>query len=171
MKHKDLMAAAELISSGNRDDLVKGLGTAESIEQESIAFYTTWAQKAKNMEMKKFFEFMAGQEKGHLEAIGKLKASIGEKGEWDIPELQKADFKVFTEKDWDKGEQDAVTAVLFALWKEREAREFYLSAAANVKDESARKFFEALAEFEQGHADMLGEYIEESFYSHELIMG
>jgi len=165
------MAAAELVSSGNKDDIARGLGTAESIEQESIAFYTTWAQKAKNLEMKKFFEFMVDQEKGHLEAIGKLKASIAEKGEWQVPELQKTDFKVFTEKDWDKGEQGAVTAVLFALWKEREAREFYYSISANVTDANAKKFFEALAEFEQDHADMLGEYVEESFYSHELIMG
>ncbi|MCX6801932.1 MAG: hypothetical protein NT067_02350 [Candidatus Diapherotrites archaeon] len=61
--------------------------------------------------------------------------------------------------------------MLFALWKEKEAMEFYSGAAEKIADKNGKKFFLALAEFEKGHADMLSEFVEDSFYSHELIMG
>ncbi len=171
MEYEELMKAASLVSSENKDDIVRGLGTAEKIEKESIDFYSHWTEKAQNSELKDFFRFMVNQEKGHLAAINKLKESIQDNGEWLKAELPKEDFKVFAKKDWDKDEEGAVTAILFALWKEKEAEEFYRKAAEKIRDEQGRAFFNELAEFEKGHAEMLGEFVEDSFYSHELIMG
>ncbi len=171
MKHKELMDAANLVSSENKKDIARGLATAVSIEQESIDFYSRWAKKVSNPNAKNFFNFLVIQEQGHLEAINELKASIESDGSWVLPKMPKEDFSPFAPADWDKGEENAVTAVLFALWKEREAREFYFKVAAGVIAPNGKKFFELLAAFEQEHADFLGEYVEESFYSNELIMG
>jgi len=171
MKHKELMEAVDLVSSDNKEDIARGLATAATIEQESIDFYSRWAEKVSNSDAKNFFNFLVKQEQEHLTAINELKLSIESDGSWVLPKMPKEDFSVFAPSEWDKGEEDAVTAVLFALWKEREAREFYLKAASLVRDVNGKKFFELLAAFEQDHADMLGEYVEESFYSNELIMG
>jgi len=171
MKHDELMKAASLVSSGSKGEIARGLSTAVSIEQESIDFYSNWAGKAQNSELKEFFKFMVKQEEGHLAAINKLKESIQEKGEWLKANIPMEDFKVFAPENWDKGQEIAVTAILFALWKEKEAEEFYRKTAEKISDEKGKAFFNELAEFEKGHAEMLGEFVEDSFYSHELIMG
>lgn len=171
MKDEELLKAAGLISSNNMEEIAKGLGTAEGIERESIEFYSNQAKKASDSHLQGFFEFLVEQEKEHLNAINKLRKAVEEKGEWTIPELPKAEFKVFSERNWDKGKESEVTPVLFAFWKEKEAQEFYSKTAKQIKNEKGREFFEKLAEFEKGHADMLSEYIEDSFYSHELVMG
>jgi len=171
MKHGALMDAADLVSSGNKEDIQRGLSIAASVEKESIEFYSKQAEKSKNAELKKFWEWLVKEEKGHLKAIENVKKSVQESNDWMLMAMPNEEFKAFAEKDWDREEQDSFTAVLFALWKEEEAKKFYLKAAAQTKDENAKKFFEKLADFEHSHARLLGEFVEESYYSHELIMG
>ena len=79
--------------------------------------------------------------------------------------------EIFSKKDWDRGVEDGLKAVLFALWKEKQAQEFYEGIALRLKDKAAVSFFQELAKFEKRHADLLAEYVDESYYVHELIMG
>lgn len=171
MEYEELMNAAELVSSDNKEDIQRGLSIAASIERESSDFYSKQAEKAENEELKRFFNFLAKQEKEHLDAIGKLRAAVEEKGEWIVFNLPNEEFHPFTEKDWDRGNETAFTAILFALWKEEQARQFYEKAAEKIKDKKGKQFFKTLAEFEHRHAKMLGKYVEESYYSHKLVMG
>ncbi len=169
---EQLEKALGQISSGNALESAKGIGIALGIEEESISFYTTQAEKAKGTEMEQFFRFLAEQEKGHLEAINSLKESLEKKSKWIKPELPENERpEIFVKKDWDKEDLEGLTAILFALWKEKQAQEFYADIAEKVKDAKTKEFFKALSEFEKGHAEMLSEYAEESYYSHELIMG
>ncbi len=169
---KELEKALEQIGSESGLEAAKGIGIALGIEQESISFYSAQAEKAIGTEREAFFRFLANQEKAHLEAINSLKESLEKEEKWIKPELSgKERPKIFAKKDWDKEDLEELTAVLFALWKEKQAQEFYTGIAEKVKDARAKQFFKALAEFEKGHAEMLSEYAEESYYSHELIMG
>ncbi len=169
---KELEKALEQIGSGNASEAAKGIGIALEIEQESISFYSAQAKKAKGTEKEAFFKFLANQEKDHLEAINALKESLEKEGEWINPELSgKERPEIFAKKDWGKEDLEGLTAILFALWKEKQAQEFYEGIAKSVQDAQAKEFFKALAEFEKGHGEMLSEYAEESYYSHELIMG
>ncbi|MFH1234972.1 MAG: ferritin family protein [Candidatus Diapherotrites archaeon] len=171
MKSRDLEKAVALVSSKNKAKIAEGLEVAEKIEKDGIEFYSRQAEKAQSAELRDFFNFLAGQEKEHLESILSVNTSLLEKGKWPAKPLSKFTFRQFSKKDWDKGMDSAVNAMLFALWKEKEASEFYSGAAEKISDKNGKKFFLALSEFEKGHADMLSEFVEDSFYSHELIMG
>lgn len=167
-----LKESLEKISSKDSVVAAEGVSTAAGIEAESIAFYTKQAQKAQEQEMKLFFEFLVRQEEAHLQAIKELQKSLEEKGLWIKPSLpEKEKPKTFSKKDWDKKNEEGLTSILFALWKEKQAQEFYLNIVKRVESREAKQFFQALADFEKGHADLLAEYVDDSYYARELIMG
>jgi len=168
----ELKTALEKISSVDVKRAAAGIGIAAEIESESIAFYSMMAKKFKGSEEENFFSFLASQEEGHLAAIRELKHGLESKGKWPEPKaLEWKRPEIFPKKDWDKGKKEGLTGVLFALWKEKQAQEFYEDMAERAGSASVKKFFLALAKFEKGHAEMLSEYAEESYYSRELIMG
>lgn len=168
---EQLKDALEKVSSTDLKEVGEGVSMAAEIEREGIDFYGKQAEKFAGSQTGHFFEFLKGQEEEHLEAVKKLKASLEGQGKWVEPELSRPEVKMFSKKDWDKGAEGGLTAVLFALWKEKQAREFYEGVAARIKNEGAKRFFLALAEFEKGHAKMLEEFVEDSYYTRELIMG
>jgi len=169
---KQLQDALEKIGSQDTKQAAEGISIATGIESESIAFYEKQAEKFSGQEMEHFFRFLAGQEKEHLQAINELKAGLKKEGKWLEPALPKKERPgIFSKKDWDKENSEGITAILFALWKEKQAQEFYEGIAARLKQEGAKRFFLALADFEKGHAALLSEYAEDSYYTHELIMG
>ncbi len=169
---KQIENALEKVSSKDLKKAAEGIEVAAGIESESIGFYERQAEKFKGGETGQFFMFLVGQEKEHLEAIRKLKEGLEKQGKWvevKVPESKRPD--IFSKKDWDKGKKEGLTAVLFALWKEKQAQEFYEGIASRVENRAVKNFFNALAEFEKGHARLLSEYVDDSYYSRELIMG
>ena len=168
---EQLKQALGKVSSADLKQVAEGVSAAAQIESEGISFYGRQAEKFKDTDTGHFFKFLQRQEEEHLKAIGELKASLEEKGQWIEPSLSKPEVKMFSKKDWDKENSEGLTAILFALWKEKQAREFYEGIASKIKNEGAKRFFLALAEFEKGHAEMLEEFVEDSYYTHELIMG
>ncbi len=168
---EQLKQALEKVSSEDLKQVAEGLSTAAQIESEGISFYGKQAEKFKGSETGHFFKFLQGQEEEHLEAIGKLKASLEEKSQWLEPQLSTPETKMFSKKDWDKENSEGITAILFALWKEKQAKEFYERIASRIRNEGAKRFFLALAEFEKEHAEMLEEFVEDSYYTNELVMG
>ena len=170
---KDFEAAIEKISSGDAKLAAEGVAIVVEIEQESIKFYSDQAENAKGSEIESFFSFLANQERAHLKAVGELKHALEGQGKWVeplLPELKKPG--IFSKKDWDKEQgMEGVTAILFALGKEKQAQAFYEKIAAGVEGEGVKRFFTALAGFEKLHVELLGQYVDDSFYSDELIMG
>jgi len=63
-----------------------------------------------------------------------------------------------------------MTAILYALWREKKAAEFYSQAASKTKGE-VKKFFEELSHFEEGHVKLIESFVEAEANSGELIMG
>jgi rubrerythrin len=168
---EQLREALGKVSSEDLKEVAQGVATAAQIESEGISFYGRQAKKFEGSDTGHFFKFLQGQEEEHLKAIGELKQALEEKGQWIEPQLSKPEVKMFSKKDWDKENSEGITAILFAMWKEKQAREFYEGIASRIKNEGAKRFFLALAEFEKGHAEMLEEFVEDSYYTHELIMG
>jgi len=169
---ENLEKALKQVSSEDTGEVAKGIGIAAGLEAEAITFYRRQAEKFKGTEMEPFFNFLKGQEMEHREAINELRETLEKKGEWVKPKLPKNERpKVFSKKDWDKEHSEGITAILFALWKEKQAQEFYEEIASRLKNKGAKQFFLALADFEKGHAELLSEYVEDSYYTHELIMG
>jgi len=168
---EQLSQALEKVSSENLKQVAEGIQAAAQIESEGISFYGKQAEKFGESQTGSFFKFLQGQEEEHLKAIGELKQALEEKGDWVEPKLSKPEKKMFSKKDWDKENSEGITAILFALWKEKQAREFYEGIASRIKNDGAKKFFLALAEFEKGHAEMLEEFVEDSYHTSELIMG
>jgi len=169
---KEIRAALGEINSGNAKRAAEGLKIALEIESESIAFYALREHKSADSDSKNFFAFLAGQEREHLAAIESLIKSLEKDGKWIVPRLPEEKPVIFSKKDWDKEEgEQSLTAILFAFWKEKIAMEFYSRIAEKATDKNVKGFFSALAYFEKSHADMLGELVEESYYTNELIMG
>ena len=167
-----LETALQQIAKGDAKQAARGIAIAAEIECEGIEFYARQAEKFKGQETEKFFLFLEGQEKGHLQAINSLRESLERQGKWIEPKLPAEEKpRIFAKKDWDKKNKEGLAAVLFALWKEKQAQEFYQGIASRVENKGAKSFFTALAEFEKGHAQMLEEYVDESYYTKELIMG
>ena len=169
---RDLKKALEKVSSTDLKEAAQGLEVAAGIEAESIGFYSKQAEKFSGQEAGQFFSFLVGQEREHLQAIESLKAGLEKEGKWieaKVPENERPE--IFSKKDWDKENKEGLTAVLFALWKEKQAQEFYEGIAARIENKAVKEFFQALAGFEKGHAEMLSEMVDESYYSRELIMG
>lgn len=169
---KELENALKKVSSKDVKEVAEGLSIAAGIESESIGFYSKQAEKFTGEETGYFFTFLANQEREHLQLIQKLKEGLESKGTWvevSVPKDKRPEM--FSKKDWDKGKKEGLTAILFALWKEKQAREFYLGIAERIGNKSVKEFFKALAEFEKGHEELLSELVEESYYTRELIMG
>lgn len=169
---KEIAKALKQISSSNAKAAAKGLETALGIEHESIIFYSAQAEKAQDAQLKEFFVFLSGQGKQHFAALESLLVSLKKNRKFSAPKLSKFKSIIFSKKDPGKemGSR-GIEAVLFALWKEKQAQEFYSGIAEKTGVPAMKKFFSSLASFEKGHAEMLSELAENSFYSRELIMG
>ena len=66
--------------------------------------------------------------------------------------------------------KEEMTTILYALWREKKAVEFYDGAAKKTRG-IVKDFFEELAKFEKEHVALLEEYVESMINSGELIMG
>ncbi|GEM_PF-821045 len=171
---KEFEEALKNISSSDAKKIARGIAIAAHIEQESMDYYSKQAERFSDAQMRDFFVFLAGQEKEHFTTINALKKSLEKNGKWIEPKiLAKKHAGFFAKKDWDKEQSagEGITAILFALWKEKQAREFYLGIVARTKNAAGKRFFSALADFEKGHAEMLESFVENSYYTQELIMG
>ena len=61
-------------------------------------------------------------------------------------------------------------SLLYSLWREKKAVDFYAGAAEKCTN-SVKKFFSELADFERTHVHLLEEYVESMQNVNELIMG
>lgn len=166
VKAKETLEAINQLDQNNKETILKALGIAEHIETSSMLFYSKEAEKTKGTELEDFFKFMVREEEMHLKKVKELEGMLKEE------DVKKIKFEVnsIPHAHLMKVSKDDMTALLFALWREKKAAEFYESAAKKSSG-MVKEFFSDLAEFEKEHVQLFEEYIESNQNTNELIMG
>jgi rubrerythrin len=150
------------LSSRNLD-VSRGIEISLQIEKKGRDFYAENARKIQNMEIKRFIEFLAGEEDKHIALLTALRESLKGRGAWiDASESKETlhsileDLRVFKGKAHkDIREAGDVTVILNALKTEKDLVEFYEKFAHHIKDQGGKKFFLRLADWERTHYQLL----------------
>ncbi|MFA5764020.1 MAG: ferritin family protein [archaeon] len=164
---KEILSVIEQLNGDSKESILKALNLAEHVEITSGEFYKLEAQKTKGTELHEFFIFMEKEEEMHLAKILELKAQLENKEE--LTEIGFEKNAAPRIKSIPAGKDD-MTALLYALWREKKAQDFYEQASKKTNGKVAH-FFSELAEFEHGHVLLLEEYVENIYNADELIMG
>ncbi len=138
-------------------DVVKAVDAGMEIEKRGTDYYFDSAKKVSDEELKRFLEFLGKQEIEHYNILNKLKQSLQETGKWmeTTESLEKPQiFQKGKTPNITEGSED-LEALMHALGVENETRDYYRKFAENIDDPTGKHFFEKLADFEQGHADMI----------------
>ena len=137
---------------GNDIDIAKGIELGIDVEKAGIKFYTEKQKIIREKSAIYLFKFLAAEEEYHLKLLSKLKESLKKKNQW-IEIKEKIIFSS-KKKEIDENSGD-INIILVAMRAERDSQKLYSGMAEKVKDAAGRKFFEALADFEQGHFELL----------------
>ncbi len=166
VKSKEIFNAIKELDSGSKEAILGALKIAEHIESGSMSFYSKEAEKNKANSIGKFFEFMVKEEEMHLNKILELKKLI------ETDTQVKIEFPKSTMLDVHKfpAGKDDTTAILYALWREKMAYEFYKDATEKTTSE-IKLFFGELAEFELEHVKLFESYAEQINTVDDLMLG
>ena len=167
IKAKEILEVIKQLNSNSKESIIKALNLAGHVEKTAGEFYAKEVEKTKGGELESFFAFMVKEEDMHLEKILELKNQIENGGE-----ITKLSFEqnATPEINSISAGQEEMTAILYALWREKKAEDFYSKAAERTKG-NVKVFFEELAIFERGHVELLEQYVEMMQNSNELILG
>jgi rubrerythrin len=171
-KAKDFVSAQEIIKAlddldnDSQEAIMKVLNLAEHVESTSKTFYEDEEKRTKGTELEAFFAFLVKEETMHLEKILAMKKNVKN------GKIKEIGFErnVAPHIHAIPAGNHEMTAILYALWREKKAQEFYADAGKKTKG-TIKKFFSELAEFEQGHVRLLEEYLDDMQNAGELIMG
>jgi rubrerythrin len=166
VKAGEILKVLEKLDSDSEKSIIGALNLAEHVERSSKEFYEKEADKTKGTELEPFFKFLVKEEVMHLNKILELKKNIEDKKAKKISFEQNAAPHIHAIP----AGQNEMTAILYALWREKKAAEFYSEAASKTKG-AVKKFFEELAEFEKGHVKLIESFVETEQNAGELIMG
>ncbi len=167
VKTKEILDVIEHLDGNSKESILKALNLAEHVEKTAGEFYSKEVKKTKGTELESFFAFMVKEEEMHLAKVKDLKKSV-ESGE----EINKISFdrNVAPQIHSITAGQEEMTAILYALWREKLAVDFYEKAGEKT-NENVKSFFDELAEFERGHVSLLETYVDMMQNANELIMG
>jgi len=169
VKAKEVLDTIKTLDNDSKESILQALNIAEHVEASAKDFYEKEAKKTAGSEMGSFFAFLVREEEMHLAKIFELRKML-EKSQGKLAH----DIKFTTNKPpavhaIPAGMQE-MTAVLYALWREKKAVDFYAEAAGKTTG-AVSKFFMELTEFEKGHVTLLEAIVEDSQNTDELIMG
>jgi rubrerythrin len=151
-------------------DVSKAVEIALQVEERGRKFYTE-RMNIVSEPLKPFMKFLAEQEKEHEAALEVLKNSIKSMGIWapikpsqvQSPVKKSGAFKRHPGNEHRDSQADIQT-LLSAMTMEKRIRDYYLKLAASIKSPNGRIIFNALADWEKKHYDMLsGLYNAESY--------
>ena len=167
VKAKEVLRIIEQLDPNSKESIIKALNLAEHVEKTAGEFYANEVEKTKGSELESFFAFMVKEEDMHLAKIQELKNQLQNGGE-----VTKIGFtkNAAPQIHAISAGQEEMTAILYALWREKKAEDFYSKAAGRTEG-NVRVFFEELAVFERGHVELLEQYVELMQNADELIMG
>lgn len=169
VKAKEVLKAIQELDSESKESIIHALNIAQHVEEASKGFYEAEAEKTKNSELNPFFVFLVKEENMHLAKVLELKKEL-ERAQGPIKQEIKFTINKPPAIHAIPAGQQEMTAVLYALWREKKAVEFYADAAKKTNG-SVKKFFEELADFERGHVSLFERIVEDSQNTSELIMG
>jgi rubrerythrin len=145
--------------------------SALDFEYEGHKILAEAAKEATDPLSKATFEFLAGEEIKHIEAIKAYAKALAEQGKFDTTNLGMplskeeastrirslfAQFKPhFQETIW--REEGRLKIYDIALDMERHGYDFYTQASAHATDETAKQFYEFLANEESKHFEIIQE--------------
>lgn len=165
-KAKEVLNAIEKLDPNSTSTILEALKIAEHIETASGEFYRKETEKTKGTELEAFFAFLIKEEDMHLAKIKELEGLL-KKGTMQKVSFSKNTLPNIHPVSVGQGE---MTAILYGLWREKKAVEFY-SEAAKKTNGAVKSFFEELAEFEKGHVELFEHLVEGMQNVNELIMG
>jgi rubrerythrin len=170
VKAREVLEVIQKLDADSKESIINALNIALHVEEASKGFYEAEVEKTRGSELCAFFEFLVKEEEMHLEKVLELKREIEEsENESLTKEINFNSTSPPNIRAIPSG-QSELTAVLYALWREKKAVEFYEEAAKKTKN-GVKKFFEDLTEFERGHVKLLEGIIEDTQNTSELIMG
>ena len=146
----------------------KAIEMGINIEEAGRKFYLEKAASANIPQVRHHLQRLANDEVEHMRMLNELKHSLIEKGEWigvkELPDSKKRleELGAF-EKESGPEIQDTASAVEVlneALKLEERVSKFYKGLAGELKNDKGRQFFNALAEWEQGHYELIKKLLE-----------
>ena len=167
IQSKEILEVINKLDSNSKESIINALNLAEHVERTSGDFYLKELEKNKGNELESFFAFMVKEEEMHLNKILELKSEIennAEIKEFNFPRNTAPEIRSIP------AGKDEMTSLLFALWREKKAEDFYRKASEKTKGKVSF-FFSELADFEQTHVKLFEEYVENIYNTDELIMG
>jgi rubrerythrin len=125
------------------------LSLAIDREVEAYTFYRSVAERAKDANLKKLFDELAGDEQNHREKL----QSILTEGVSSFTFDPSRDYKVVEAVDAPELTPDLnpLEGLVLAIRKELEAMQMYTQLAAVQDDEEKKQVFVELANMERGH--------------------
>jgi rubrerythrin len=169
VKAKEILETIKKLDHDSTESILHALNIAQHIEEASKGFYEKEVEMTKGSELNAFFAFLVKEESMHLAKILELQKLLQKKGGPIGYQIKFAINKPAGVHAIPAGMQE-MTAVLYALWREKKAAEFYAEAAEKTTN-SVSRFFMELADFERGHVALLEAIAENSQNTDELIMG
>ncbi len=143
------------------EKVLDGLKIAMEAELTGHQFYKAASRNTRDAKGKETFSRMADEEMGHFNYLRHQYQSILKNGEYDFTKkLPKSHKKggsgpIFSKEIQDriKTSHFEVSALTIGMKLEMEAAGFYCKCAAKAATPAAKKFYNELAEWEQGHYD------------------
>jgi len=118
-------------------------------EENANRFYSGWAKKMEKTPLKKVFEELAEDEKGHKEfLLGIKKGEILAPSEEEITDLKISDYMLDVKASVDMDYQDALTV---AMHREKMAFKLYTNLVGMTENEDMKSTFKMLAQEEAKH--------------------
>jgi len=150
---KAIEANAKEGETMNQDEFKKIISHAISQEVEAFTFYNAVSDRAKDVNLKKLFKDLAGEEEKHKRTL----AGYLTKGSGKIHFSESADYKVVDALPTPPLTPDLkpVEGLVIAIKKELEAMQMYTQLAKASADTAQKNIFLELASMERGHKSKL----------------
>jgi rubrerythrin len=142
-------------------DAVEALKLAMEREKGANKFYRQAADKIKDLNGKKMFQWLAKEEARHLAKLRQQLRSVVDNSKWlewrrATAPIERTEFpppsEVTGRVEIGAGERDALR---LAIQAEKEAIDFYKEAEDSTPDPHGKAMFKALAREEEGHLALL----------------
>jgi|GEM_PF-2893461 len=146
-------------------------------EKEGMDYYRMAAERALNPATRALFEMLVEDEKKHVDYLSGLHDRLSAGGEWpdEITISPEKDFKaIFVEASRSLAKDIAVTATETealerAIEMENKGRAMYLELSEKAANQTEKRLYAMLAEWELGHANYIQDYYN-YFQDHGMFM-
>lgn len=128
---------------------IEVVGLAIGKEREAEELYKRMADEIKNPLVKEKFISLSREESKHEEILSRMYMKMTGEAKVHAVKLEGAT------KELPKGGASLEELFIFAIGREKDAQTLYMRAAEVATDESGRRTFKYLADFEHGHEILL----------------